>query len=320
MRIPLYTIPLMTLALASASFAHASSSRFLRQRDDETKISALKDTETQGYLITAPLDNTVGLKEEDGSYWSRLLEETVGMSVAPTPTPPSPPTTSPPTISAVTPPPTPPPSSSTPAPQEPTPSPPVAPLTPTPTAPQDPTPRPPIAPVAPATPPAVVPTAAPVAPTAPMAPVIPPPSTSMPATPTADQSIAAILAADGRFTKLVSLADGADLIPPLMNAGPLTVFAPTDAAFDALGLNPDATDPIIISTLLLYHVAAGIVPLEDGLGVETLNGRSVILTVTETETKVNEANIVETIPASNGVIYVIDAVLIPPTNPPSTTP
>ena len=167
---------------------------------------------------------------------------------------------------------------------------------------------------------------------APMPTVTPPPTTATTAlpptgvpgtpgpTPVDNQTIAAILAADGRFTELVSLADGVGLIPPLMSAGPITIFAPTDAAFDALGLNPDATDPIIISTLLLYHIAAGLIPLEDGLGVETLNGRSVILTVTETETKVNEANIVETIPASNGVIYVIDAVLIPPTNPPFTTP
>jgi transforming growth factor-beta-induced protein len=127
-------------------------------------------------------------------------------------------------------------------------------------------------------------------------------------------TIVEILMGDDRFTTLVTLVSGAGLAPPLEGEGPLTVFAPTNQAFIDLGL-PEDTDQEVITSVLLYHVVGGEVPLEDGLSVKTLNGAEVILTVTETETKVNDANIEETIPASNGIVYVIDTVLIPPSDP-----
>jgi uncharacterized surface protein with fasciclin (FAS1) repeats len=126
-------------------------------------------------------------------------------------------------------------------------------------------------------------------------------------------TIGATLAADDRYTTLVTLAVGAALVEALDGEGPLTLFAPTNEAFDALGELP--TDPEVIKAILLYHVVGEGVVLEDGLVVETLNGASVLLTVTETETKVNDSNIGETIAASNGIIYVIDAVLLPADEP-----
>jgi uncharacterized surface protein with fasciclin (FAS1) repeats len=115
---------------------------------------------------------------------------------------------------------------------------------------------------------------------------------------------------------------GAGLLPGFESEGPLTLFAPTNQAFVDLGL-PSDTDPAVIEQVLLYHVVSGRVPLQDQLTVNTLQGDPVTLTVTAQETKVEDSNIEETIDASNGVIYVIDAVLIPPEDPgpaPAPTP
>ena len=103
----------------------------------------------------------------------------------------------------------------------------------------------------------------------------------------------------------------ADLLPPLEGAGPLTVFAPTDEAFAALNLPPD-TDPAVITNVLLYHVAPGEVAFQDGLTVPTLNGATVQFSVTGAGEQVNDSLIIDTIDASNGIIYVIDGVLLPP--------
>jgi len=142
------------------------------------------------------------------------------------------------------------------------------------------------------------------------APSAPAPTPRMPSS-TGGQDIVEILAGDSRFTQLVTLVDGAGLVPPLQGEGPLTVFAPTNQAFNNLGLPAD-TSPEDIEAVLLYHVVGGAVSLENGLTVTTLNGADVLLTVTDTEIKVNDANIRQTIAASNGIIYVIDAVLLPP--------
>jgi len=115
---------------------------------------------------------------------------------------------------------------------------------------------------------------------------------------------------------LVAAVTAADLVGTLSGPGPFTVFAPTDAAFAAL---PDGTldallaDIPALTDILLYHVASGGVtsPTAVALGaVETLNG---LVTITAGEgIFVNDAQVViNDIIAENGVIHVIDAVLLP---------
>jgi len=137
--------------------------------------------------------------------------------------------------------------------------------------------------------------------------------------PTLTQNIVEILANDGRFTELVTAVGSADLTDALQGEGPLTVFAPTDAAFAAIDTSELTLEQL--TAILLYHVAGENVILENGLSVPTLNGANVLLTITEEERKVNDANIEEDrILASNGIIYVIDAVLLPAAATPAPTP
>ncbi len=125
--------------------------------------------------------------------------------------------------------------------------------------------------------------------------------------------------ADGRFTTLITALEAAGLSETLEGEGPFTVFAPTDEAFAAL---PDGTvegllaDPEALRNVLLYHVVPGEVPAEQVLGsgnVETVSGRQLDITVDGSSVRVNDANVVATdVRASNGIIHVIDSVLIPP--------
>ncbi len=125
-------------------------------------------------------------------------------------------------------------------------------------------------------------------------------------------------AAAGSFTTLLAAADAAGLVDALKGDGPLTVFAPTDDAFAAL---PDGTvealfaDPEALAAILLYHVVPGKVmaaDVTDGLVAETLNGARVTFS-TMGGVMINGANIVATdVETSNGVIHVIDAVILPP--------
>ena len=125
--------------------------------------------------------------------------------------------------------------------------------------------------------------------------------------------------AAGSFPTLVAAVQAADLVDALKGAGPFTVFAPTEDAFAAL---PEGTlesllaDPAALANILLYHVVPGKVmaaDVTDGLTAETLQGSTVSFTVADGAVKINDANIVTTdIEASNGVIHVIDAVILPP--------
>lgn len=122
----------------------------------------------------------------------------------------------------------------------------------------------------------------------------------------------------GSFTTLLAAAEAAGLVDALNGDGPLTVFAPTDEAFAALpagtveGLLED-TDTL--KGILLYHVVEGMVmstDLSDGMKAETLNGGATVTIDLDDGAKVNAANIVTAdIKARNGVIHVIDTVLIP---------
>jgi transforming growth factor-beta-induced protein len=123
---------------------------------------------------------------------------------------------------------------------------------------------------------------------------------------------------DGRFGTLVTAVQAAGLVDALKGEGPLTVFAPTDEAFAAL---PEGTvealleDIPTLTNILLYHVAEGKAMAADVLELseaETLLGESLGIVVEDGKVMVGDAQVIITdIEASNGVIHVIDAVLIP---------
>ncbi len=134
-------------------------------------------------------------------------------------------------------------------------------------------------------------------------------------------SIVDIAVEDGRFTTLVTALQAAGLVEALQGDGPFTVFAPTDDAFAALpegALDDLLADTDALSSVLLYHVVDGAVMAADVVGldgqeVDTLSGDKVLITVDGENVMVNESNVIITdIEGSNGVIHVIDAVLLPP--------
>lgn len=137
------------------------------------------------------------------------------------------------------------------------------------------------------------------------------------ATPALADDIVDIAVADGNFTTLVAAVEAAGLVDTLKGDGPFTVFAPTDEAFAAL---PEGTvealldDIPTLTAILTYHVVPGAVmsgDLSDGMTAETVNGQSVTIGVSDGVT-VDGANVVlADIEASNGVIHVIDAVILP---------
>jgi uncharacterized surface protein with fasciclin (FAS1) repeats len=136
-------------------------------------------------------------------------------------------------------------------------------------------------------------------------------------TPTKDIVATAIDA--GQFKTLVAAVQAAGLVEALQGKGPFTVFAPTDAAFAKL---PAGTvegllkDPKALSNILLYHVVPGEVKaaaVKDGMTAKTLQGSPVTFKVADGKVMINGANIVATdVMASNGVIHVIDSVILPP--------
>jgi len=134
----------------------------------------------------------------------------------------------------------------------------------------------------------------------------------------ATQNIAEIAVADGRFTTLVAALGAANLVDTIATGGPFTVFAPTDAAFAKLPAGTiDAllADPAALSEILLYHVTPGRVGSGDVVTLSsfnTLNG-SVTVTVRDGAVFLNDnvQVIITDIQATNGVIHVIDTVLLP---------
>ncbi len=122
-------------------------------------------------------------------------------------------------------------------------------------------------------------------------------------------------------TTLVAALKQAELVTSLSNAGPFTVFAPTNAAFDKLpagtvdGLMKD-DKKADLQNILQYHVAvAGYKTenMQDGQVIGMANGDNITLSVKDGKVMVNgTANIVASVPASNGIIHIIDAVLLPP--------
>jgi hypothetical protein len=131
-------------------------------------------------------------------------------------------------------------------------------------------------------------------------------------------TIADVAAADGRFDTLVAALNGAGLTDALRGNGPFTVFAPTDDAFAKL---PSGTveallaDIPTLQSILLYHVVPGKVLSDEVVatgGLITLQGGAVRITVNEDGVFINDSQVIITdIETYNGVIHVIDTVLIP---------
>ncbi len=126
--------------------------------------------------------------------------------------------------------------------------------------------------------------------------------------------------AAGDFKTLAAALQAAGLVDTLKGKGPFTVFAPTDEAFAKLPagtvddlLKPENHDKLV--AILTYHVVPGKVMAKDVVKLheaKTVNGKSVKITVDGGKVMVDNANVVKTdIVCSNGVIHVIDSVLLP---------
>ena len=164
-----------------------------------------------------------------------------------------------------------------------------------------------------------------VVPTSMPEPTASPEPTMAPSEEPAAQTIVEIAAEDGRFSTLVAAVQAAGLAETLSGEGPFTVFAPTDEAFAAL---PEGTlDNLLLpenkqqlTDILLYHVVPGKVMAADVAGMNgqmadtALEGQQISIQADMGSVSLNEnVNVIETdIEASNGVIHVIDSVLLPP--------
>jgi uncharacterized surface protein with fasciclin (FAS1) repeats len=144
--------------------------------------------------------------------------------------------------------------------------------------------------------------------------------TTEPATSAKSNTIIDVASGNSSFTTLVTAIKAAGLVETLSGKGPFTVFAPTDAAFKAL---PKGTLEMLLkpenkaklTKVLTYHVVAGKIMAKDVKpgNVKTVEGSPFAVKVAAGKVMVNAANVTQTdIPASNGVIHVIDKVILPP--------
>lgn len=135
------------------------------------------------------------------------------------------------------------------------------------------------------------------------------------------KDVVKVAAGSKDHSTLVAAVKQAELVDALSNAGPFTVFAPTNAAFEKV---PKATlDNLMkdenkaqLQDILQYHVYVGNLGanlIQDGQTLNQVNGANITISKQGDQIKVNNtANVIASIPASNGVIHVIDAVLLPP--------
>lgn len=137
----------------------------------------------------------------------------------------------------------------------------------------------------------------------------------------ADKDIVDTAVAAGQFKTLAAALAASGLVPTLKGAGPFTVFAPTDAAFAKLPagtvdslLKPENKDKLV--AILTYHVVAGSVSAAEVVKLKeakTVNGKSVAIAAGGGSVKINDATVTATdVRASNGMIHVIDTVILPP--------
>jgi len=136
-----------------------------------------------------------------------------------------------------------------------------------------------------------------------------------------DKNIVALAANTDFLSTLVAAVTAGDLVDVLGSDGPFTVFAPTNDAFAALPagtleslLKPENKDQLV--AILTYHVVPGKVmstDLSDGMKAGTANGAEVTINIKDGKVMVNGANVTAAdIAATNGVVHVIDAVILPP--------
>ena len=118
---------------------------------------------------------------------------------------------------------------------------------------------------------------------------------------------------------LIAAAQVAGLVETLTGEGPFTVFAPTDEAFAALGqdtISALLADPAALREILLYHVVPGNLDSAAVVAADTLTsvqGSEIDVTVEGESVRVNDANVIAVdVAASNGIIHIIDAVILPP--------
>ena len=134
------------------------------------------------------------------------------------------------------------------------------------------------------------------------------------------KNVVQIAAGSKDHSTLVTAVKAADLADTLANPGPFTVFAPTNAAFEKL---PKGTVEELLKSsklkdlqnILEYHVAVGVYnasSLTDGQVINQSNSDNITIQVKGGKISVNGANIIASVPAANGVVHVIDSVLLPP--------
>lgn len=135
------------------------------------------------------------------------------------------------------------------------------------------------------------------------------------------KDVVKIAAGSKDHTILVAAIKQADLVNALSNAGPFTVFAPTNSAFEKVG--KETLDNLMknenkekLQDILQYHVYVGSLKTEmmtDGQTLNQVNGGNITIAVKDGKVMINNtATVITSIPAANGVIHVIDAVLLPP--------
>jgi uncharacterized surface protein with fasciclin (FAS1) repeats len=134
-----------------------------------------------------------------------------------------------------------------------------------------------------------------------------------------EPNVVQVAVGSAAHTTLVAAVKAGDLVDALSNAGPFTVFAPTNAAFDALPagtvenlLKPENKDQLI--NILEYHVYVGVIRenmIRDGMTLNQVNGKNITLGYQDGKITVNGVSVLGAVNASNGIVYVIDQVLLP---------
>jgi uncharacterized surface protein with fasciclin (FAS1) repeats len=135
-----------------------------------------------------------------------------------------------------------------------------------------------------------------------------------------ENNIVSLAIASEDHTTLVAAIKAADYVTSVAASGPLTVFAPTNAAFDKLPegtlddlLKPENVDQL--RKILQYHVTTSALATDsftDGQSLSMANGKKATMHVKDGKVSINDANVTASAPASNGMLHIVDAVLLPP--------
>ncbi len=137
---------------------------------------------------------------------------------------------------------------------------------------------------------------------------------------TSDPTIVSLAAKNADLSTLVTAVKAADLATSLANAGPFTVFAPVNAAFDKLPkgtvedlLKPENKDKL--SDILGHHTYVGVIKADhftDGQSLGMVDGKNISIKMVNGKPTVNGTiNIITSVPASNGIVHVVDSVILP---------